>query len=183
MKSYDPTDCHVQIHRDVIDVSTISDMRPDPDWEYVDPEGHVHRHGDGNVPSTVEWAWPEGVTDGVEWHWEVTDWGEYRCTECGAPVEPGYLPDPESGYRKFMPGLVEVHGWVGPEHPSYRLIRDALYFGTTVDELALGDGVTVMQAVPTDGEDGQRITFTSDRVKVGTKRAAPNDALDTGDEA
>lgn len=68
-----------------------SDVRPEPDpeWEDVDPEGHVHRWKFLNP--TIAATDPDGASPSLPTLRYTADDGgaHYQCKQCGWPVQPG----------------------------------------------------------------------------------------------
>lgn len=74
---------------------------PDPDWRYVDAQGHEHTYSDG-YPTLVEVEdWPAGVdVDGFDYPAGT----RLECRLCGEEVRPG-LRGP-TGFREYIAGPV-----------------------------------------------------------------------------
>lgn len=79
---------------------------PDPDWEFTDSKGHVHRWvQDGDVWS-VPTAW--FIVDGIRViDGDAIDYGHSECLECGDTVRPGHRRE-----DRTMPGLIRIEGTV-----------------------------------------------------------------------
>jgi len=81
---------------DVIEVTSIANLDPDPNWTYMDSHGHKHKWKESELP-TLEWTIDEPADD------EYPAIGHYACKQCGEEVDIGYLKDME-GYRRFTTG-------------------------------------------------------------------------------
>lgn len=91
------------ISREYINVETLEPpTEKDPDWRFVDPAGHVHTY------RSRRWKWVVTGYCGCAicaCDDEPFEWGEFRCTVCGALVEPGRRPAPPP---PPIPGLLEA---------------------------------------------------------------------------
>jgi hypothetical protein len=67
---------------------------PAPRWVAIDPAGHEHRWVDGALP-TLRADKRHVPCDGTCGNWDCDGYPEtvHHCRECGAAVEPGYIPD------------------------------------------------------------------------------------------
>lgn len=92
----------LRVEQEQINVSSAL-PRPDPDWRYVDQQGHEH-YRDNSHPASYptlvavvdETYWCEDCGDEhTRSHWE--------CATCGEIIEPGVL-DP-STFVEYRPGL------------------------------------------------------------------------------
>lgn len=95
---------------DMLDVTSMH--RPDPDWEYTDKRGHVHRWYEYTGLSVIaaisytpmrQYMLPTLVyiqdSPGDD---EYPATGHYECIRCGEVVRPGRTADTT---RQFVPGL------------------------------------------------------------------------------
>lgn len=84
-----------------IDVERVRSERavlPDLFWETADPAGHWHRWVDGTLPTCRKGSRHVpcdgscgGICEGEGY--DVTEW---RCLQCDAVIEPGYVPDEQA---------------------------------------------------------------------------------------
>jgi hypothetical protein len=68
-------------------IETIATSEPDPNWIYVDANGHEHRWSKSGTLPTLE-----HVVDAYDTDWEGDSWPSvthYECKRCGEHVEPG----------------------------------------------------------------------------------------------
>lgn len=90
----------LEVEREVIDATVMSNLIPDPKWRYTDAQGHSHRfvssgarHPQYTCPTLVE------VVDCTyfcpDCHDEHTE-SHLACAQCGEAVEPKYIEGPTS---------------------------------------------------------------------------------------
>ena len=98
------------LERSVIEVTSMH--RPDPQWHFVDKQGHEHVWFDGEGVATRNynprtrytlrtvtrvhdgWVYDEDGERREVWHWE--------CSQCGEQVNPGYTAD---DCEQYIPGI------------------------------------------------------------------------------
>lgn len=90
----------LETYVDQIDVTTLPHDIPDPTWTERDRKGHLHGMIDGEYPTLKlkrkDWIDEEGEEHTRTW---------YVCRRCRQRIYPGTKPDPNSGFRRFIPGL------------------------------------------------------------------------------
>lgn len=100
----------VEISREYINVETaMPQMERDPDWRFVDAAGHVHTY------RSRRWKWVVTSVCGCSICWddgEPYEYGEYRCTVCGALVEPRRRPvrNPVREVPGLWRGTLKIEG-------------------------------------------------------------------------
>lgn len=85
----------------IIDVTSNAPRR-DPDWRYIDKEGHLH------ALVAKEWPTLTWVVDRTYWCDSCNDEhqeGHYECNICGETIEPGMRPSP--GHAEHIEGRRE----------------------------------------------------------------------------
>jgi hypothetical protein len=90
-----------RVETDEVDVTMGPHPERDPEWTYVDHQGHTHALVDGEYP-TLRW-----VDDEPYWceeHQEEHEQGHRECAICGEEIEPG-MRIVGGTHREFMPGL------------------------------------------------------------------------------
>ena len=90
----------VDVETESIDITSISDMKPDPKWEFTDAAGHYHAYTDkGETPTLEQVGEDYWCQDCNDHHTDYTT----QCTLCGEEVNPRRI---ETGgtFKKSMPG-------------------------------------------------------------------------------
>jgi hypothetical protein len=99
---------------------------PDPNWEYTDQSGHVHRwDADFNLP-TLEPVSASYEEDGEIYHYI----DHYVCHDCREEIEPGR----KEGEIKHIPGLQRTEFTLScpPQSPQETVITEAIFSGEKV---------------------------------------------------
>ena len=100
------------VETESIDVSTMSDFRPDPTWEHVDAAGHFHAYAaDGKTPTLQETSEEYWCEDCHEHHTSY----KTACVICGEEIRPATIDT--GAFSKSIPGrttwTLKVIGSVG----------------------------------------------------------------------
>jgi hypothetical protein len=92
----------LEIITEEVDVTSVFQQEPDPDWTETDVAGHRHYRSEtqtgGPYPTLM---WKPDMVHCRDCH-EEEDHGYLVCKQCGEHVQPGYRPDHS---RKVIPGL------------------------------------------------------------------------------
>lgn len=105
------------ITRESINVSSLD--RPDLDWEYVDPVGHIHTYFYADRKTAAlhhhynpseSYSLPSLIwkVDGRSYYPDGSpyEYGHYECKYCGLPVEPRRKAD---DIEMYMPGACRYY--------------------------------------------------------------------------
>jgi hypothetical protein len=93
----------LEVTTEAIEITSISNDEPDPDWTETDSQGHRHYRSTtetGGPYPTLQWK-PDMVHCS-DCH-EEEDHGHLVCIQCGERVQPGMRPLPPG--RNFIPGM------------------------------------------------------------------------------
>lgn len=92
----------LEITTEMVDVTSIHAMKPDPKWTFTDAAGHRHYRSEdetgGPYPTLM---WKPDMVHCADCH-EDHDEGFLVCTQCGERVQPGFVSDPGP---HLIPGL------------------------------------------------------------------------------
>lgn len=131
----EPIPCEVQITQDYIDVSSATATKRDPDWSFVDSNGHFHAWADSDVNDLPTLRVEQIPCDGACGDPDDTI-SLYLCKICGEEVEPRTEPDYAARNGARIPGqrsvTITVHNErLAPETRLSMLVRmgDKEYFG------------------------------------------------------
>lgn len=112
----------------------------DPDWKFVDHEGHGHFYGDfksGDRYPTLKWvSRPCTMGHGDDCDSE----GYWECRQCGEVIQPGTRP--YSG-PTFVDGPTTVEVTIHSDHTTERWVGDKSWFEDAWDDAmdALREGL------------------------------------------
>jgi hypothetical protein len=105
-------DHEYRVDQDMIEVTSLTGMYPDPEWRHICACGGMHSYFVGQAPASARDFMGRLTTPTLRWikdgeHWfedddEPTPYGHTECAQCGEHIIPGqtYRPGPV-----YIPGL------------------------------------------------------------------------------
>ena len=149
-------DYWLQVERETIETSVISE--PDPNWLFVDGQGHEHRYGPEFSTPTLKW-----VSFGRYWCADCHEYhedGESQCATCGEHVVPGTR---SPAGRTFVSGAVTIHGTLAPIHEDHPALLAAFNSSGPVDINIPGYVVRGAHATAVSAEGVDFLAFTLEK--------------------
>jgi len=93
-------------------IEATSMHRPNPDWVYVDPQGHEHRWTLTKDGVVIQGYHPSAQADVLSCGWQSVDYyteegekidiGYHICAQCGVRINPGYMADETHQYVRGL---------------------------------------------------------------------------------